>query len=91
MVNKLWTCLSCKYVNIAGRKDVFHDFTNCCTALLKRNSKIKTNLVYFIYLFTTNLFRMPGKACHTLQVIVAFDLSDISGIRDKFVVNKYMM
>ena len=39
----------------------------------ERNSKIKTNLVYFIYLFTINLFRMPGEACHTLQVIVASD------------------
>ena len=29
---------------------------------VKRNSKIRTNLAYFIYLFTTNLFRMPGKA-----------------------------
>ena len=25
---------------------------------VERNSKIKTNLVYFIYLITTNLFRM---------------------------------
>ena len=37
------------------------------------HSKIKTNLVYFIYLITTNLFRMAGKACHTHQVIVASD------------------
>ena len=40
---------------------------------VERNSKIKTNLVYFIYLITTNLFRMAGKACHTHQVIVASD------------------
>ena len=40
---------------------------------VERNSKIKTNLVYFIYLITTTLFRMPGKACHTHQVIVASD------------------
>ena len=40
------------------------------------NSKIKTNLVCFIYLITTKLFRMPGKACHTHQVIVASDYED---------------
>ena len=88
MVNKLWTCLSCKYVNISGRKDVLMILLIVTLHFLVRNGKIKTNLVYFIYLFTTNLFRMPGQACHTLQVIVAFDLS---GIRNKFVVNKYMM
>ena len=40
---------------------------------VERNSKIKTNLVYFIYLIPANLFRMAGKACHTHQVIVASD------------------
>ena len=33
---------------------------------VERNTKIKTNLVYFIYLITTNLFRMAGKASATL-------------------------
>ena len=41
-------------------------------------SKIKTNLVYFIYLITTKLFHMPGKACHTHQVIVASDETRLS-------------
>ena len=36
---------------------------------------MKTNLVYFIHLFTKNLFRMPGEACHTLQKTVVSDLS----------------
>ena len=30
--------------------------------------KDKINLVYFISLFTTNLFRMTSNACHTHQV-----------------------
>ena len=40
---------------------------------VERNSKLKTNLVYFIYLITTNFFRMPGKASHTHQEIFASD------------------
>ena len=34
----------------------------------KDKDKDKINLVYFVSLFTTNLFRMTSNACHTHQL-----------------------